>query len=138
MPDELPVVRVDGRAVTEVIYTLLDNACKYAPAQTQVTITARNGNSAIELAVEDQGPGIPPDQRKRVFERFYRIAGNGSQSAPTGGIGMGLAIAKGIVEAHGGRIWMEDAQVRNGARILFTVPVEDENEALHLSQVTEN
>jgi two-component system sensor histidine kinase KdpD len=118
---------VDARTVTEVIYTLLDNASKYAPPQTRITISAREtANDTIELAVADEGPGIPANYRARVFQRFYRIAGNGFTREDTHGIGMGLAIAKGIVEAHGGHIWIEDAASGRGARVVFTVPVGDE------------
>jgi two-component system sensor histidine kinase KdpD len=125
IPDELPVVRVDGRAVTEVLYTLLDNARKYAPPGTQITISARLAtNDVTEIAIEDQGPGIPIQYRDRVWERFFRIADNGQVA----GFGVGLAIAKGIVEAHGGRIWIEDAKTGSGARIVFTVPVADTDE----------
>jgi two-component system sensor histidine kinase KdpD len=130
VPDELPVVRVDGRTVTEVIYTLLDNACKYAPLHSQITISARaNSPDSIEIAVEDRGPGIPPAYREKVFERFYRIADNGIARGSTNGIGMGLAIAKGIVAAHGGRIWIENATSGCGTRVAFTVPVGDEDVA---------
>ena len=126
VPDELPVVRVDARAVTEVIYTLLDNASKYAPPATIITVAAhRAADDLIEIAVEDQGRGIPANLRDRVFERFYRATGNTSGDR-AGGIGMGLAIAKGIVEAHEGRIWIETAAAGGGARIVFTVPVGDE------------
>ena len=125
--DELPVVRVDSRAVTEVLYTLIDNASKYAPAGTTITIAAnRVADDVIEIAVEDQGPGIPSSLRERVFERFYRAANDGMTSGRAGGIGMGLAIAKGIVEAHGGRIWIDDAGSGHGARLVFTVPVGDD------------
>jgi K+-sensing histidine kinase KdpD len=124
IPDELPVVPVDGRAVTEVIYTLLDNACKYAPAQTQITVSAiPKSPESIEVAVEDRGPGIPLAYRDKVFERFYRIAGDDTGAGHTNGLGMGLAIAKGIVEAHGGRIWIEDPRTVCGTRVVFTVPV---------------
>lgn len=129
VPDELPVVRVDGRAVTEVIYTLVDNARKYAPPRTEIRINASLGSDdTIEIAVEDHGPGIPPQYRERVFDRFYRIAGNGFGKGLSGGLGMGLAIAKGIVAAHGGRIWIEEANTGTGARIVFTVPVADTGE----------
>jgi K+-sensing histidine kinase KdpD len=129
IPDELPIVRVDGRAVTEVIYTLLDNARKYTPPQTQITIGARTtSDDVIEISVEDQGPGIPRQYRERVFERFYRIANKGLTKEHPGGFGVGLAIAKGIVEAHGGRIWIEDATTGSGAKIVFTVPVADTEE----------
>lgn len=128
--EELPVVRVDGRAVAEVIYTLLDNACKYAPPQTRITIGARrDARGSIEVSVEDQGPGIPTQYRERVFERFYRMAGNGFPASHGSGIGMGLAIAKGLVEAHGGRIWIEDAHTGKGTRVVFTVPVADSDAA---------
>ena len=80
----------------------------------------------IEIAVEDQGPGIPSHLREHVFERFYRAPSNGPASGHTGGIGMGLAIAKGIVEAHSGHIWIEDGTANRGARIVFTVPVGDD------------
>ena len=126
--EELPVVRVDARAVTEVIYTLIDNASKYAPAETLITIAAKRvADDIVEISVEDQGPGIPKNLRERVFERFYRAGSNGASAERAGGIGMGLAIAKGIVEAHSGHIWIEDGISGHGARVAFTVPVgEDE------------
>ena len=125
--EELPVVRVDARAVTEVIYTLVDNATKYAPPATTVLIEADRVADDISIAVEDQGPGIPADLHDRVFERFYRVGSNGVGSDRSGGIGMGLAIAKGIVEAHGGEIRIEGAESGHGARVVFTVPVGDED-----------
>ncbi len=126
--DELPVVRVDARAVAEVIYTLIDNASKYAPTETLIKVEAnRITDDMIEIAVEDEGPGIPSQLRERVFERFYRAPSNGAAAGRSGGIGVGLAIAKGIVEAHGGRIWIEDGTAGHGARIAFTVPVGDED-----------
>jgi two-component system sensor histidine kinase KdpD len=125
--DELPVVRVDARAVAEVIYTLIDNAGKYAPPETLIMVEAtRVADDMIEIAVEDQGPGIPALLRMQVFERFYRADSDGPASGNTGGIGMGLAIAKGIVEAHSGRIWIEDGTGNRGARVVFTVPVGDD------------
>src|SRR2546425_1533309 len=126
--EELPVVRVDARAVTEVIYTLIDNASKYAPEETLITIAAKRvADDIVEISVEDQGPGVAKNLRERVFERFYRAASNGASAERAGGIGMGLAIAKGIVEAHGGHIWIEDGISGHGARVAFTVPVgEDE------------
>ena len=121
--EELPVVRVDARAVTEVIYALVDNASKYAPKNTLIKVEARRAaDDIVEIAVEDEGPGIPRESREKVFERFFRDTHDGS----AGGIGMGLAIAKGIVEAHGGNIWIEEPTGKQGARIVFTVPVGDE------------
>ena len=123
--NELPVIRVDARTVTEVIYALIDNASKYAPPGTAIAIeAARTGDGAVEIAVEDQGPGIPVHSRERAFQRFHRL--NGHETTGRTGIGMGLAIARGIVEAHGGRIWITDAKASHGARVVFTVPVGDE------------
>jgi two-component system sensor histidine kinase KdpD len=135
--EELPGVRVDARAVTEVIYTLMDNASKYAPPDTSILVEAnRIADDMVKIAVEDEGPGILPSIRERVFERFYRANGNGMMSDRIGGIGMGLAIAKGIVEAHGGQIWIEDTGSGRGARIVFTVPVGDEDLPRNASRET--
>jgi len=133
--DELPVVRVDARAVTEVLYTLIDNASKYAPPETTIKIeAARAANDMVQIAVEDEGPGIPLESREKVFERFFRVDGDGS----TGGIGLGLAIARGIVEAHEGNIRVEDPKGKHGARIVFTVPVGDEDPPREHNQLLTN
>jgi len=125
--EELPVVRVDARAVAEVIYILLDNASKYAPPETMITIEARRvADDVVEIAVEDHGPGVPPSLRERVFERFYRAGRDDAATDRVGGIGMGLAIAKGIVEAHGGKICIEGTRANHGTRAIFTVPVGDD------------
>jgi two-component system sensor histidine kinase KdpD len=127
--DELPTVRVDARAVTEVIYTLLDNAGKYAPPETLILIeTHRAADELIEIAVQDEGPGIPAHLRQRVFERFYRATSDRESIDRAGGIGLGLAIAKGIVQAHGGQIWIEDSRAGRGARIVFSVRVGDDEQ----------
>jgi two-component system sensor histidine kinase KdpD len=127
--EELPVIRVDARTVTEVIYTLLDNASKYAPAGTTITISARREvDDAVAISVEDEGPGIPPHARELAFEKFYR-GDDRTVGSTRMGIGMGLAIAKGIVEAHGGHIWIETPASGRGARVVFTVPVGDEEAA---------
>ena len=128
--DELPIIRVDARAVAEVVYTLIDNATKYAPPETCITIEAdRAPGEMVEIAVGDHGPGIPLSLRERVFEKFFR-ATDGKAPGPdrSGGIGMGLAIARGIVEAHGGNIWVEDGVGGHGARVTFTVPVGDDEQ----------
>ena len=125
---ELPVVRVDERAVSEVVYTLVDNAAKYSPANTDISISAqRAGDGMIMMAVEDNGPGIPVELRERVFDKFFRATRDGDVSGhqPSGN-GMGLAIAKGIIEAHQGKIWVESKTNGHGARVVFTVPIGDE------------
>jgi signal transduction histidine kinase len=86
----------------------------------------------IQIAVEDEGEGIPPDLRERVFDKFFRATRDGDVSTrQPSGTGMGLAIAKGIVEAHDGRIWIESGQRGNGTRVVFTLPVGDEDEDVH-------
>lgn len=126
--DELPVVRVDARAVAEVIYTLLDNAARYSPPGTVIRVSAaRAGDEMIGIAVEDQGLGIAPELRERVFDKFFRVTPDGSARQPKG-IGMGLAIARGIIEAHGGRIRIEDAADGQGTRVVFTLPIGDNDE----------
>ena len=100
---ELPLVRADGRAVAEVIYNLYENAVKYSPEGSEITIEARRNNEQVEISVNDQGKGIPPELRERVFEKFVRV----DKSAA--GMGLGLAIVRGIVEAHDGTV-----EIRNG------------------------
>ena len=126
--EEPPVIRVDARAVAEVIYTLVDNATKYAPANTCISIEAgRATGEMVQIAVDDQGPGIPASLRERVFEKFFQATdGKVRDGKRSGGIGMGLAIARGIVEAHGGRIWIEGGTNGHGTRVIFTVPVGDD------------
>ena len=125
---ELPVVRVDERAVSEVVYTLVENAAKYSPEGTDIRITAsRSTNGMIMLAIEDQGAGIPRELRKRVFDKFFRATRDGDISShQPSGTGMGLAIAKGIIEAHQGRIWIESGDGGKGTRVVFTLPIGDE------------
>ena len=125
---ELPGVRVDERAVSEVVYTLVDNAAKYSPKGSTIHITARrSGDELIEMGVEDEGPGIPFDLREQVFDKFFRATRDGDvrTQQPTG-TGMGLAIAKGIVEAHDGKIWIDSGRNAKGTRVLFTLPIGDD------------
>ena len=114
----LPPLSVDSRAIVEAVYNLLDNAAKYSPAGTDIHISAVLEADRVRFSIEDEGPGIPKSERESVFERFYRSEnGNGRQ----GGLGMGLAIVRGIIEAHGGHIWVEAG--RRGARFVFDLPV---------------
>ena len=126
---DLPVVRVDERAVSEVVYTVVDNAAKYSPKGTSIRITAQRYDEAmIKMAVEDHGEGIAIDLRERVFDKFFRATRDGDISTHRpSGTGMGLAIAKGIVEAHKGEIWIESGTAK-GTRVVFTVPIGDEED----------
>ena len=128
---ELPVVRVDERAVSEVVYTLVDNAAKYSQKGTKIHISAeRSDDGMIVMAVEDHGAGVGVELRDRVFDKFFRATRDGDISThQPSGTGMGLAIAKGIVEAHGGKIWIESGTGGKGTRVVFTLPVGDEDMA---------
>lgn len=133
---DLPVIRVDSRAVTEVLYSLVDNAAKYSPEQTSILIAAKRFDDAqIIVAVEDEGQGIPPNLRERVFDKFFRATRDGDTGAgkQPPGSGVGLAIAKGIVEAHDGKIWIVEGKT-GGARFEFTLPVGDEDEESEKNQ----
>lgn len=125
--EQLPVVRVDERAVSEVFYTLIDNAAKFSPAGAIIRISAgREGNAGMRMAVEDEGVGITPELRDRVFDKFFRATRDGDISTQPSGTGMGLAIAKGIVEAHAGKIWIESGTGGKGTRVVFTLPIGDD------------
>lgn len=128
---ELPSARVDNNALAEVVYTLLDNAAKYSPPDSTILIAARQQpGGLIEIAITDEGTGIPGEMRERVFEKFFRVEATDGRGTTTGGIGMGLAIARGIVEAHGGRIWIEDGPGGRGTMVVFTIPVGDKESAV--------
>jgi two-component system sensor histidine kinase KdpD len=124
----LPGVRVDERAVSEVVYTLIDNAAKYSSKGSTIRIVARHaGDESIQMSVEDEGRGIPSDLRDRVFDKFFRATRDGDVSTQQpSGTGMGLAIAKGIIEAHDGKIWIESGAGDKGTRVVFTLPIGDE------------
>jgi K+-sensing histidine kinase KdpD len=115
---DLPAPRVDPRLISQVIFTLLENAAKYSGAATKITVSVRQKENNICFAVIDEGAGLPPELRARVFEKFFRA---GVQP----GLGMGLAIARGIVQAHGGKIWIEDGPNGKGTSVQFQVPLEE-------------
>jgi K+-sensing histidine kinase KdpD len=125
LAEGLPAAHVDARAVAEVVYTLLDNATKYSPPGTPVRDSAEaDAGGAVRLAVEDEGEGVPTHLRERVFDKFFRAMRDGdaaARGAPTG-TGMGLAIARGLVEANGGRIHIEEGRVGRGCRVVVTLP----------------
>jgi two-component system sensor histidine kinase KdpD len=125
---DLPVLRVDAKSVAEVVYSLIDNAAKYSPTGTRIKITASQADEVMRLSVEDEGPGVPAELRERVFDKFFRAMRDGDTTAQPPGIGMGLAIARGIVEAHGGLIWIEDASWGKGASVTLTLPFGDDDE----------
>jgi two-component system sensor histidine kinase KdpD len=132
LDDGLPPVRVDDRAVAEVVYTLVDNAAKYSPLGTNINVEAQSTDErTFQLSVEDEGPGVPLELRERVFDKFFRAMrdGDSGRHQPSGS-GMGLAIARGIVEAHGGRIWIEETLGRIGSRVVISLPVGEDDAAV--------
>ena len=121
---DLPAVKVDQPSLVEVVYVLLDNAAKYSKAGSLITIEAEHGpDNEVHLVVEDEGPGIPKELRTRVFDKFFQ-ATRGRNDGEPNGTGMGLAIAQGIVEAHEGRIWIEDGLRTNGTRVVVSLTAE--------------
>jgi len=122
--DELPTVNVDEPALVEVLYVLLDNAAKYSSPGSVITVSASlNQAGEVILRVEDQGRGVSQELRKKVFDKFFRATSDIEPDQPSG-TGMGLAIAQGIVEAHGGRIWIEDGSTGTGLRMVVALPAE--------------
>ena len=122
---ELPAVLIDANSITEVIYTLLDNAAKYSAQKSKIRILARRtANETIEIAVEDEGAGIPKKMREKVFDKFFRATEGGVPNTASG-LGLGLAIARGIVESQGGRIWIEDGKDGYNTRVAFQIPIGD-------------
>ncbi len=120
--EKLPTLSVDAASITEVLYILLDNASKYAPPGSVIRVGATPAaEHRVELSVADQGPGIPPLSRSQVFDRFYRVPGTQSHDPRRKGIGLGLSIARRLVEAQGGRIWIDETAPA-GTTIRFTVP----------------
>jgi len=120
LPQCLPDVAADRRRIAEVLQNLLDNAIQYTPAGGEIVVSASAGGQEVTFTVSDTGIGIPQVDQPRIFERFYRV--DVARSREVGGTGLGLSIAKHLVEAHGGRIWVE-SEVGRGSQFHFTVPV---------------
>jgi len=115
----LPQVQADTRWMTQVIDNLIINAIKYAGSGANITVSGTDKGEAVVICVEDNGPGIPPEEQKMVFEKFYR-GRNSANQVP--GTGLGLAISKSVVEKHGGKIWVE-SKVGKGSRFCFALPI---------------
>jgi PAS domain S-box-containing protein len=120
LPDQLPLVNVDGKRIVQVLVNLVKNASAYAPEGTEINIKASVRGKFVQINVKDAGPGIPLDERKNAFKAFTR--GKGQENKFPNGAGLGLAICKGLVEAHGGRIWIRNTK-SPGTTFAFTVPL---------------
>jgi signal transduction histidine kinase len=120
IPDDLPLVLVDTEKLDRVLTNLLDNALKYSPDGSQIILAADVEAGHIVVSVTDQGPGIPPDQRQRIFDRFAQVSDN--EHSRRRGFGLGLTFCKLTIEAHGGEIWVEPGPGDKGSCFAFTLP----------------
>jgi signal transduction histidine kinase len=123
LPSSLAAARANPEKLQRVLFNLIQNAIRHTPADGSVVVRATEVGEGIEVEVADTGPGIPPEEREHVFDAFFR--GGADASARSGadgaGAGLGLAVSRAIVEAHGGRIWLADAPA--GTRVRFSLSV---------------
>jgi two-component system sensor histidine kinase KdpD len=122
LPPALPLVPIDELLIEQVFINLLENAAKHTPRGTSVTVSAWAENGSVVVEVVDRGPGIPIGEEETVFRKFHRTAG-ADHAGPAGGSGLGLTICRGIIAAHGGRMWLERSAAQ-GACFRFTLPLE--------------
>jgi len=122
IPPDARTVWADKLRLEQVFRNLIENAAKYSPEGTLIVLKARKEGEFIHFSVSDQGPGIAPEHLNRLFERFYRVSDERSSRVP--GTGLGLPIARLIVEAHGGEIWAESTPGR-GSTFHFKLPIHD-------------
>jgi two-component system sensor histidine kinase KdpD len=118
--DALPDVMIDSTRVQQVLSNLIDNATKYSAPGSPIRVHVAADQAHVTVGVQDRGPGIAPEHVERIFDRFYRIEDAGIRS--TGGIGLGLAICRGLIEAHGGRLWVASV-LGEGSTFYFSIPV---------------
>ena len=116
----LPPVAADRGMITQAVGNLVDNAIKYSPERTSVTLSATLEADAVRLTVEDRGYGIPPEDLTRVWEKFYRVARDGHTKEDES-TGLGLAFVREVVEQHGGTVSLE-SEVGHGSKFSFTLP----------------
>jgi two-component system sensor histidine kinase KdpD len=120
LPTDLSLLHFDAVLIERVLVNLLENAAKYTPAGSIITISAQLQDQEMQVTVDDNGPGLPPRMEKAIFEKFTR----GQKENSTPGVGLGLAIARAIIEAHHGRIWAEQSP-QGGARFVFVLPLQN-------------
>lgn len=122
---DLPRAQIDERAIQLAVVNLVDNALKYAPGGEEILVRASSAKGAVQVDVVDRGPGVPIDERQRIFERFVRLASR-PNDAPVRGSGIGLALVKHIAESHGGRAWVSSSTDREdgstGSTFSFSIP----------------
>jgi len=119
VPEDLPPVELDYVEIGQVLANLVENAAKFSPPGSEIGIRVARDDGDVQFEVRDHGPGIAAADAERIFAPFVRVARPGQGSR---GVGLGLAIAKRLVEAHSGSIWV-DQDVGEGTRVVFTLPV---------------
>ena len=118
LTDDLLLVELDYMQIDQVLTNLIENAVRYTPPKSPIEVSAHIEGEQVVLSVADCGPGVPPDDLERVFDKFYRVLQNRHSAGYPSGSGLGLAVCKGLVEAHGGRIW---AELREGGGLVVFV-----------------
>jgi two-component system sensor histidine kinase KdpD len=118
LPDDLPPVELDYLQMDQVLTNLIENAVRHTPPETPIEVSAQREGEQMVISVADRGPGIPEKDKVHIFDKFYRVLGTQRGT----GSGLGLAVCKGLVEAHGGSIWVEDRE-NGGAIFRFTLPI---------------
>jgi two-component system sensor histidine kinase KdpD len=121
LPDDLPPVELDYLQMDQVLTNLIENAVRYTPPESPIEICVDVFPDEIMVSIADRGPGIPPHDLERIFDKFYRVLGTARKATSTMGTGLGLAVCRGLIEAHGGRIWAEN-RAGGGAIFRFTLP----------------
>jgi two-component system, OmpR family, sensor histidine kinase KdpD len=122
VPADLPPVELDYMQIDQVLTNLIENAVRYTPKESPIDVSARCEGAQVVISVADRGPGIPPADLERVFDKFYRVLDGKLNTGHPSGSGLGLAVSKGLVEAHGGRIWAEPRE-RGGVVFSVALPV---------------
>ncbi|MBM4449089.1 MAG: ATP-binding protein, partial [Chloroflexi bacterium] len=125
LPTSLPVIQADEDRLRQVVLNLLNNAFKFTPAGGSVTVRARTDEANLVVEVQDTGPGISQEEQERLFEPYQQLA---KERARLSGLGLGLSLAKKLVELHGGRIWVQSKKGR-GSTFLFSIPLEVKEKA---------
>ncbi len=122
VPEDLPSVKVDNTRLITVLVNLLQNAARHSEPGTSIRISAKSAGQMVQISVDDEGPGIPVEGRQDVFDPFYRGERRSTiDKGKTAGTGLGLAVTRAAVEAHGGQIWVDSSEY-GGARFSFTMP----------------
>jgi two-component system sensor histidine kinase KdpD len=119
IPESMPLVKIDFGLMEQILYNLIFNSTQYSPVASEIKLNSAHDNNELIITVADKGPGFPDNELKNVFSKFFRVDGR-----KTGGLGLGLSIVKGFVEAHNGKITVENIA---GGGSVFTIKIPSEN-----------